>query len=147
MRSDLLRPKIIEALQRAVQRKGINEVALELELGRSSLYNSLNPYGDRSVSQMGLERAIAIMRFTGDKTALALIAGELGCDIIERREPNKPTVPQETLQDFNALNALSQAMERDAGAEEVHRLTMGVHSEIEQTVSLYLRNREERRRS
>jgi hypothetical protein len=85
-----------------------------------------------------LELAIAIMRYTSDKTALAVMAGELGCSIVERREPDKPTVAEESVQDFAAVSELAQAMQQKRGAAVIHRLAMEAHSELEQTVSRYL---------
>ncbi len=138
MRNELLRPDVIAALQSAAQKKGIKEVAAEMDMAPSSLYNALNPYGDRSSSKCGLELAIAIMRYTGDKSALAIMAGELGCSVIERREPDKPTVAEESVQDFVAVSALAQAMQEKRSAGTIHQLAMSAHSEIEQTVSRYL---------
>ena len=138
MRADLQRPRLIEALQRAAQRKGIKDVAAELDMAPSSLYASLNPYGDRATMKMGLEAALAIMQYTGDKTALSIMAGELGCGLVERREPDKGTVAEESLQDFDAVNRLAQALQEKASPAEVHRLAMEAHSELEQTVALYL---------
>ncbi len=138
MRPELQCPQVIEAIQRAAQKRGIKEIAAEMDLAPSSLYSMLNPWGDRASSKLGLEAAIWLMRYTGDKSALALIAGELGCSVIERREPDKPTVAEESVQDFAAVSALSQAMQSGRGAAEIHRLAMEAHSEIEQTVALYL---------
>ena len=78
------------------------------------------------------------MAYTGDKTALAIMAGELGCTVTERREPDKPTVAQESLQDFAAVNRLAQAMEQGASEAEVHRLLAEAQTELGQTVSLYV---------
>lgn len=138
MREDLQRPDVIAALQSAAQRKGIKVVAAEMDMSPSSLYAALNPYGDRSVNKMGLELAIALMKFTGDKSALAIMAGELGCSIVERNEPDKETVADESIQDFVAVSRLAEAMQRKCSAAIIHRLTMDAHSEIEQTVKLYL---------
>lgn len=138
MRDDLQRPEVISALQAAAQKKGIKIVAAEMDLAPSSLYSCLNPYGDRSSSKCGLELALAIMAFTGDKTPLAIMAGELGCSIIERREPDKPTVAEESIQDFSAVARLSQALQENCSAAEAHRLAMDAHSEIEQTMTRYL---------
>lgn len=138
MRDDLQRPDVIAALQSAAQKKGIKDVAAEMDMAPSSLYSALNPYGDRSSSKCGLELAIAIMRYTGDKSALAIMAGELGCSVIERREPDKPTVAEESVQDFAAVSALAQAMQEKRSAAVIHRLAMEAHSELEQTVSRYL---------
>ena len=138
MRADLQTPNVIAALQAAAQRKGIKDVAAEMDMSPSSLYTACNPYGDRSVSKMGIELAIAIMRYTGDKSALAIMAGELGCSVIERREPDKPTVAEESVQDFAAVSALAQAMQEHRSAGVIHRLAMDAHSELEQTVSRYL---------
>ncbi len=138
MRSDLQKPQVIAALQEAAQRRGMKELAAEMDMAPSSLYAVLNPYVDRSSSKMGLELAMAIMDYTGDRTALSIIAGELGCSLVEHREPDKPTVAEESLQDFAAVSKLAIAMQERAGAAEVHRLAMEAHSEIEQTVKLYL---------
>lgn len=138
MRQDLQRPEIIAALQEAAQREGMKIVAAEMDMAPSSLYAACNPYGDRSVRTMSLELALGIMRYTGDKTALALMAGELGCSLIERKPPDKETVAEESVQDFAAVTALAQAMQNHARPANVHRLAMAAHSEIEQTVSLYL---------
>lgn len=138
MRTDLQCPAVIEAIQRAAQKRGIKEVAAEMDLSPSSLYAMLNPWGDRASSKLGLEAAIFLMRYTGDKTPLALIAGELGCSVIERKAPDKPTVAEESVQDFAAVSALAEAMQRHYGAAVIHRLAMDAHSEIEQTVALYL---------
>ncbi len=138
MRPDLLRPDVIQALQSAAQAKGMKVVAAEMDMAPSSLYAALNPYGDRSVSKCGLELALGIMAYTGDKTALAIMAGELGCTLAERREPDKPTVAQESLQDFAAVNRLAQAMEQGASEAEVHRLLAEAQTELGQTVSLYV---------
>ena len=88
---------------------------------------------------MGIENALAIMQYTGDKTALAIMAGELGCSVVERREPDRGTVAEESIDDFSAVSRLAQAMQEHASAAEVHRLAMEAHSELEQTVGLYLR--------
>ena len=138
MRDDLQRPAIIAALQAAAQKKGMKDVAAEMDMAPSSLYSCLNPYGDRSSSKCGLELAIAIMRYTGDKSALAIMAGELGCSIVERREPDKPTIAEEAMQDHAAVTELYKAMAQNRGAAVVHRLAMDAHSELEQTVSRYL---------
>jgi len=143
MRPDLLRPDIIAALQTAAQRKGVKDVAAEMDMAPSSLYAACNPYGDRSVSKMGLELALAIMRYTGDKTPLALMAGELGCSLVDRREPDKPTTAEEGLQDVSALSRLEMAVQENASFSEVHRLAMEAHSEIEQTLLLYFRKKQE----
>lgn len=138
MRADLQRPKLIEALQRAAQKKGMKDVAGELDLSPSTLYAMLNPYGDRSVSKMGIENALAIMEYTGDKTALSIMAGELGCSLVERRNPDRDTVAEESVDDFEAVSRLASALQEHASAAEVHRLAMEAHSELEQTVALYL---------
>jgi hypothetical protein len=138
MRDDLQRPEVIAALQSAAQKKGIKDVAAEMDMAPSSLYSCLNPYGDRSSSKCGLELAIALMKYTGDKSALAIMAGELGCSVIERKEPDKPTVAEESVQDFAAVSALAQAMQEKRSAAVIHRLAMEAHSELEQTVSRYL---------
>lgn len=138
MRCDLQRPAVIAALQTAAQRKGIKDVAAEMDMAPSSLYAALNPYGDRSVSKCGLELALAIMVYTGDRTALSVMAGELGCSLVERREPDKATVAEESLEDFSAVTRLAMAMQGKASPAEIHRLAMDAHSEIEQTVNLYL---------
>ena len=138
MRDDFTRPTVIAALQGAVQKHGIKDVAAEMGMAPKTLYHVLNPWGERSEHQMGLELALAIMRYTGDKSALAIMAGELGCSLVERREPDKQTVAEESLQDFHAVNELAQAMQRHKGAATIHTLAMEAHSEIEQTVKLYL---------
>ena len=138
MRADLQRPKLIEALQKAAQQRGMKDVAAEMDMTRSNLYAVLNPYGDRSTAKMGLELALAIMAYTGDKTPLALMARELGCSLIERRDPDKETTAEEGLQDFSAVNDLEQAIQARKSAGEIHRLAMAAHSEIEQTVARYL---------
>ena len=138
MRDDLQRPDVIAALQSAAQKRGMKIVAAEMDMAPSSLYSALNPYGDRSSSKCGLELAIAIMRFTGDKSALAIMAGELGCSVIEHGEPDKSTVAEESLQDFAAVNELAMAMQRGQRGGVIHQLAMRAHSEIDQTVSLYL---------
>lgn len=132
-------PEVIAALQEAAQHKGMKTVAAEMDMAPSSLYAVCNPYSDRSVSKMGLELAMAIMRFTGDKRALALMAGDLNCSIVAREEPDKPTVHEEVLQDFAAVVRLGTALHEKASPEEVHRLGMEAHSELEQTITLYLR--------
>ena len=137
MRDDLQRPDVIQALQSAAQKVGMKVLAAEMDMAPSSLYACLNPYGDRSVSKCGLELAIAIMRYTGDKSALAIIADELGCSIIERRAPDKKTVADESLQDYAAVCALSQAIQQKKSLAEVNKLEMAAHSELTQTVSRY----------
>ena len=138
MRVDLQTPDVIAALQAAAQRKGMKDVASEMDMSPSSLYAACNPYGDRSVSKMGIELAIAIMRYTGDKTALAIMAGELGCSIVEHGKPDKQTVAEESLEDFAAVNELAMAMQRGQRGGTIHQLAMKAHSEIDQSVSLYL---------
>ena len=144
MRNGLLRPEVIAALQTAAQKRGMKDVAAEMDLAPSSLYAALNPYGDRSVSKCGLELAMAIMEYTGDRTALSVMAGELGCSLVERREPDKPTVAQESLQDFAAINRLAQALEHEASEAEVYRLLTEAQSELGQTVQLYLQKRQKK---
>lgn len=141
MRDDLQKPSVIAALQAAAQRRGMKEVAAEMDMAPSSLYSALNPYGDRSSSKCGLELALAIMRYTGDKTALALMAGELDCSLIERREPDKPTTAEEGLQDVSAVSRMEMAIQNKESFDVVHRLAMDAHSEIEQTLSLYMRSK------
>lgn len=138
MRDDLQRPAIIAALQEAAQRRGMKDVAAEMDLAPSSLYAACNPYGDRAVRTMPLELALGIMKYTGDKTALALLAGELGCSVVERSAPDKPTVAEESLQDFSAVSALSQAMQEKMPSVVVNRLAMAAVRELGQSVSLYL---------
>lgn len=138
MRHGLLRPEVIAALQAAAQKRGMKDVAAEMDLAPSSLYAALNPYGDRSISKCGLELAMAIMEYTGDRTALSVMAGELGCSLVERREPDKGSVAEESLEDFSAVTRLAEAMQGKASPAEIHRLAMEAHSEIEQTVNLYL---------
>ena len=140
MKADLQRPNVIEALQKAAQRHGMKDIAAEMDMTLTNLYAVLNPYGDRNVAKMGLELALGIMRYTGDKTALALMARELGCSLIEMREPDQPTLAEEILQDYHALCSLAQAMRDKQGPKLIHELTYEVHSEIEQTVGKYLQN-------
>ena len=138
MRADLQKPDVIAALQAAAQKKGMKDVASEMDMSPSSLYAACNPYGDRSISKMGIELAIALMKYTGDKTALSIMAGELGCSVIERRDPDKQTVAEESVEDFAAVSALAKAMQEHRNAAVIHRLAMDAHSELEQTVSRYL---------
>ena len=138
MRADLLAPEVIAALQEAAQRKGMKDVAAEMDMAPSSLYAACNPYGDRSISKMGIELAIAIMRYTGDKKALAIMADALGCSILERGKPDKKTVAEESLQDFAAVNELAIAMQKGQRGGVIHQLAMKAHSEIDQSVTLYL---------
>ena len=144
MRADLQKPALIEAIQRAAQRKGIKDVAGELDLAPSSLYAMLNPYGDRTVCKLGIENALAIMQYTGDKSPLAIMAGELGCSIVERREPDKPTTAEEGLQDVSAVSRFEQAVQEHASLAEVNRLAMEAYSEIGQTVALYAQQQQVR---
>ena len=139
MRADLQRPDVIAALQAAAQKVGMKQVAAEMDMAPSSLYSCLNPYGDRSSSKCGLELAIAIMRYTGDKSALAIMAGELGCNIVEHREPDKRTTAEEGLEDVSAISRFEQAVQEKASLAEVQRLAMEAYSEIGQTLALYAR--------
>ena len=145
MRADLQRPGVIAALQEAAQRKGMKDVAAEMDMAPSSLYACLNPYGDRSSSKCGLELAIAIMQYTGDKSALAIMAGELGCSIVDRREPDKPTTAEEGLQDVSAVSRFEQAVQEHASLAEVNRLAMEAYSEIGQTLALYAQQQQVRK--
>ena len=138
MRPEFLRPDVIAALQEAAQRYGMKLLAADMDMAPSSLYAACNPYGDRAVSKMGLELALAIMRFTGDKTALAIMAGELGCSVTDHKMPDKVTPAEESLQDFNAVNELALAIQQQRPRSTIHQLAMRAHSEIDQTVSLYL---------
>ena len=139
MRDDLQRPDVIAALQSAAQKVGMKQVAAEMDMAPSSLYSCLNPYGDRASSKCGLELAIALMKYTGDKSALAIMAGELGCNIVEHREPDKHTTAEEGLEDVSAISRFEQAVQEHASLAEVQRLAMEAYSEIGQTLALYAR--------
>ena len=138
MRPDFLRPAVIAALQEAAQKAGMKALAADLDMAPSSLYAACNPYGDRATAKMGLELAMAIMALTGDRRALAIMAGDLGCSVTERGIPDKRTTAEESLQDFNAVNELALAIQQQRSRSYVHQLAMKAHSEIDQTVSRYL---------
>ena len=93
MKDILQHPALIEALQKAAQEYGVSRLAAEMDKRPSTLYNALNPWGDRSTIKLGLEDALFIMVQTGDMTALQIMAREMGCVLVEMKaEPNRDTI-------------------------------------------------------
>jgi hypothetical protein len=137
MNAILLRPDIIKAIQEASQGYGIERLAAEMDMRPSSLYNCLNPWGDRSVSKLGLEAALHIMKATKDKTALAMIARELGCMLIPLSKSDKDTVEDEIVDAFTAIAKLTDAIRNRADLAEVTRWSNLAHHEVEQIVDRY----------
>lgn len=137
MNSILLRPDIIKAIQQAAQSYGIERLAAEMDMRPSSLYNCLNPWGDRSVSKLGLEAALHVMKTTQDRTALAMIARELDCMLIPLSTSDKDTVEGEIVDTFSAVAKLAEAIRNGADITEVTRCTNLAHHEVEQIFDHY----------
>ena len=145
MKDVLLNPVLIEAVQKAAQEYGISKLAAEMDMRPSSLYNALNPWGDRSVAKLGLETALYIIRKTGDVTPLDIMARECDCVCIDIAAcPDHNTLAEESVDDFNAVSALSKAMQAGASENEVQRLAAAAHREIEETLALFLRQKRTR---
>lgn len=137
MNSILLRPDIIKAIQQAAQNYGIERLAAEMDMRPSSLYNCLNPWGDRSVAKLGLEAALHVMKTTQDKTALAMIARELDCMLVPLSKSDKDTVEDEIVDTFSAVAKLAEAIRAHADMAEVTRWSNLAHHEVEQIVDHY----------
>jgi len=148
MNDVLLNPVLIEAVQKAAQEYGIGKLAAEMDMRPSSLYNALNPWGDRSVAKLGLEAALYIIRQTGDVTPLDIMARECDCLCIDIAAcPDHNTLAEESVDDFNAVSALSKAMLDGESENEIQRLAAAAHREIEETVALYLKLRKREKRA
>jgi hypothetical protein len=73
-------PEIIEAIQAAVHKYGVKELASKMDMAPSTLYQKVNPWGERSISKIGLEEFLEIISITGDRVALDLINKEFSED-------------------------------------------------------------------
>ena len=136
MKDVLQHPALIEALQKAAQAYGVSRLAAEMDKRPSTLYNALNPWGDRSTIKLGLEDALYIMVQTGDKTALQIMAREMGCVCVDiNAEPDQATLEGEIVDDFQAVSALATAMRSGASVREVEAAAGAAHREIEETVT------------
>ena len=140
MNEALLRPVVVEAFQKTAQEYGIAKLAAEMDMRPSTLYNVLNPWGDRSVARLSLEVAMYIVDRTGDTTPLDVMARELRCICIDIDAcPDHNTLAEESVDDFNAVSALSKAMQEGKSWGEVSRMAAAAHREIEETLALYAR--------
>lgn len=146
---EILYPAVIEAIQAAARAYGIPALAAEMDIKASSLYNRLNPWSDRQAVKLGLEEAIFMLCKTGDFSALRMIAEECGFFIspIESCKPDKPTIPEECLDDFHAVSDFARAVQAfDASSKQtaqdklrITTLAGKAKDEIDQTAALTLK--------
>ncbi len=144
MNDALPNPALIEAVQKAAQSIGIQQLAAEMDMRPSSLYNALNPYADRSMVKLGLETAAYIIRRTGDVSPLEMIARDLGYTLrkVDETAPDKATIEQECCDDFEALaefsrlaRCISHPMPKPL---DIINLAAKAKDEIDQTAHLWL---------
>ena len=145
MSETLYNPPLIEAVQRAAQRMGIQALSVEMDMRPSSLYNQLNPYADRSMVKLGLEVAHYIMQRTHDVTALRIMAEDCGYTLTPiASEPDCQTLPEEMCQDFHALadfqKLLCSADMRTVKQADVLNARDKAKQEIDETAILFLQD-------
>ena len=139
----LQNPSVIEAVQQAAQAYGIRRVAAALDKAPSTIYSELNPWGDRQKFKLGLEDAAAIAELTGDVTAFALIASELGYRLVPKTSaPDKETVAEELVQDMQEMGRWAGiCADPTASKAEVERAAAALVNEIGETKELKLRSK------
>ena len=116
----LQNPSVIEAVQQAAQAYGIRRVAAALDKAPSTIYSKLNPWGDRQKAKLGLEDAAAIAELTGDVTAFALIASELGYRLVPKTSaPDKDTVAEELVDDLQGLREAAALVDEIVETKEL----------------------------
>lgn len=137
----IMYPAIIEAIQSSAQHYGMEALAPRIGMSKGSLYNALNPWGDRQTAKLGLEQALAIMAVTGDVTGLTLMAQELhhivrpiGC-----QEPDKPTWQEEAVDDTARHGRMQALMAAGATPEEVDAAKEAEKDDLDQTATKYRR--------
>ena len=143
MSETLYNPPLIEAVQRAAQSAGIPQLAAQMDMRPSSLYNQLNPYADRSAIKLGIEVAFYIMRQTHDVTALRIMAEDCGYTLTPIASmPDKESLPEEMCQDFHALadfqRLLCSADMRTVKQADVLNARDKAKQEIDETAILFL---------
>jgi hypothetical protein len=115
--SRLQEPEIIEAIQTAAQQYGVKALAAALDMAPSTLYQKLNPYGDRTIAKLSLEESVEIMRITGNYDALVTMAGNLGfsVDAVGKDPINENTAYPALSHAMSTLGELASALKKDMG--------------------------------
>lgn len=138
--SDITFPAVVEAIQKAAHKYGVAEMAGQMDMKPSSLYNALNPWGDRGTAKLGLEQALFIMRETGDHGAFLLMAAELGFRAIPLVAiPDHPDTREEMLDDNNMLTNFHAAIRNGESLMAVQKKAAAAHKDIDETVEQYRR--------
>ena len=138
--SDLTFPAVVEAVQKAAHTYGMAKLAAKMDMKPSSLYNALNPWGDRGTAKLGLEQALFIMRETGDPSAFILMAAELGFRVVPVvAVPDHPDTRDEMLDDHSMLAKFHAAIRNGESLMAVQMKASAAHKEIDETAEQYSR--------
>jgi hypothetical protein len=109
----------------------VEQVAAHLDMRPSTLYAKLNPYPSPDHRHiLGLEEAIAICVFVGDKTLCAHIATLFDTETA----PDGANMDEECLQGFQSLAALVSAIKAKASWEELTRLFWATIKELKDII-------------
>lgn len=136
--SDITFPAVVKAIQEAAQAYGVAEMAGQMDMKPSSLYNALNPWGDRGTAKLGLEQALFIMRETGNTSAFVLMAAELGFRVVPViAVPDHQDTREEMLDDNNMLTDFHAAIRNGASLMVVQAKAAAAHRDIDETVEQY----------
>jgi len=106
----------------------------------STFDNELNPWPNPDCrNKLGLEDAFKIMALSGDTRLLASMAGRLGFTLRHMAEacPDKPTLPEELLDDLPAVAAFHEAIRQGMPLEAVQALMQNAIRDLEQDFVAY----------
>jgi hypothetical protein len=109
------------------------------EIGKPyhTLLREISP--DDHGAKFGIESLLPLMIATGSIKPLEYLAARMGCRIVclKSCEPDKATLLEELLDDYQAVSAFHQSMVDEKPLESVHELMEKAISELEQNFTAY----------
>lgn len=120
--------------------QGVKAIAAELDKAPSTLYEELLPTVNRpNQGKLGVEDGLSIMAITGDVRPLEYMASSLGYRLVSLADvcPDKPTLPEELLDDIPALAAYHDAIRQGLPVEAVNAVLQLVIKDLEQDFVAY----------
>lgn len=140
-------PQIIEALQEAIHKYSVEEVAIRLEKNPQHFYIEINPYAEQRKAKIGLDDAIEATRIIGCKVWLEMLAAEFGYHLIPiATQPDKGTVAEELTDDLEHLGEFSRTC-KDSGSTEkqIRAASQALRQDVRQTEELAVKILREKR--